>query len=60
MPVGGKLDRQVNHIIDSCMERGKKKKECERMAWATVNSQKKSNEQTERPSSNPPSNGKND
>jgi hypothetical protein len=36
-----KVDKQVQAIIESCMEKGDKtKKECEDMAWAIVNSNK--------------------
>lgn len=36
------VDDKVDAITESCMEEGdKSKEECERMAWAIVNSQKK-------------------
>ena len=41
MPVGGKLDRQKDHIMEPCMEKHRSKQECERMAWAVINKQKK-------------------
>lgn len=33
-------DKQVQAITASCQRQGKKKKDCERMAWAVVNSKK--------------------
>lgn len=37
-----KVDEKVDAIVESCMEKGDKtKEECESMAWAIVNSEKK-------------------
>lgn len=39
------VDKQVDAIVESCMEKGDKDKdECESMAWAIVNSKKEENE----------------
>lgn len=36
MPKGGKTDREMNHIKDSEMARGKSAKEAESIAWAHI------------------------
>lgn len=42
------VDDRVNAIIESCMEKGDKtREECERLAWAIVNSEKSDEDEGE-------------
>lgn len=43
-----KLDREIQHIIDSCVEKNRTQKECEKIAWGHVNKEKKDSPKPEK------------